>query len=100
MALGAGLTLFQSFLAGRFGKEHILPIVVSGMLLVIGGFAWAANFITCPNCKLKLFWHAITKEGLGSWFAWLISEEECPQCGSRDGTPPPTDKSGKPGKRR
>jgi hypothetical protein len=92
--------LFQKYLAGRFGQEYIVQIAVGGLLLAAGGFAWAANFIICPNCKLKLFWHALTKEGLGTWFAWLISEEKCPQCGSRDGTPPPNSKGGRPGKRR
>jgi hypothetical protein len=85
MAIGGGLTLFQSFLAGQFGKEYTSTIALSGMALVAGGIAWAAVFITCPNCKVKLFWHALTKKGLGGWFGWLINQEECPHCGSRDG---------------
>ena len=85
MALGSGLTLFQSYLAGQIGTEYTTTIAVSGMAIIAGGFAWAAAFITCPNCTLKLFWHALTKEGLGSWFGWLINQEECPKCGSRDG---------------
>jgi hypothetical protein len=89
MALGFGLTVFQSVIAGQIGKEHTTTIAVTGMALVAGGFAWAAAFITCPNCTLKLFWHALTKEGLASWFGWLLNQEECPQCGSRDGLAPP-----------
>lgn len=95
MALGAGTTLFQSLLHGRFGKEITTYLAIGGMLLVTGVFAWAYIFITCPNCKLKIFWHAITKEGLGSWFPWLINQEECPQCGSRDGLSTPRNKRGR-----
>jgi hypothetical protein len=89
MALGVGLTLFQSVIAAQIGKEHTTSIALSGMALLAGCLAWTAAFITCPNCKLKLFWHALTKEGLWSWFDWLINQEECPQCGSRDGLAPP-----------
>lgn len=95
MALGAGLTLFQSFLYKLLEKETITALVIGGMLLVIGAFAWAYTSISCPNCKLKLFWYSITKVGLGTWFTWLINLEKCPQCGSRDGLAVPDSKRGK-----
>ena len=89
MVLGAAITLFQSFLHKIVEKETITTLVIGGMFLVMGAFAWAYNSITCPNCKLKLFWYSITKVGLGSWFIWLINLEKCPQCGSSDGLPTP-----------
>lgn len=87
MALGAGITLLQSFLYRFLEKETITYLVIGGMILVIGVFAWAYASITCPNCKLKLFWHSITKEGLGTWFTWLVNLETCPHCENRDGRP-------------
>ena len=95
MALGAGITLFQSFLHRLLDKETIINLVIGGMVLMIGVFAWAYAFITCPNCNLKIFWHSISEEGLGKWFTWLINLEKCPQCGSRDGLPAPDVKRGK-----
>jgi predicted nucleic-acid-binding Zn-ribbon protein len=94
MALGAGITLFQSFLYRLLEKETITALVIGGMLLVIGVFAWAYSSITCPNCKLKLFQYSITKVGLGTWFTWLFNLEKCPQCGSRDGLSAPSNKRG------
>lgn len=85
MALGAGLTLFQTLLRRRIDEETMTLILIGAMLLVVSVFTWAYNFIKCPNCELKIFWHAIRKEGLGSWFAWLLNLEECPHCGNRDG---------------
>ena len=100
MVLGAGITLFQSFLYRWLQKETIIALVIVGALLVVGAFAWAIVSITCPNCKLKLFKHSITNEGLGTWFIWLINLEKCPQCGSTDGLPAPTNKQGSKAKRR
>lgn len=80
MALGAGITLFQSFLPRIVGKEVVTYLVIGGMVLVTGVFAWAYASITCPACNLKIFWYSITKEGLGTWFTWLINLEKCPGC--------------------
>lgn len=88
MAVGAGITLFQSFLYRLLEKAVITYLVIGGMLLMVGVFAWVYSSITCPNCRLKLFRHSIFEEGLGKWFVWLINLEKCPQCGSRDGLAP------------
>ena len=95
MAIGAGVTLFQSFLYKLLAKETITALVIGGMFLVIGAFAWAYTSITCPSCKLKLFWYSLTKVGLGTWFIWLTNLEKCPQCGSLDGLSAPARKRGK-----
>ncbi len=95
MALGAGITLFQSFLYRVMEKEAITYLVISGMLLMTGVFAWAYSSITCPDCKLKLFWYSITKVGLGTWFTWLINLEKCPQCIKQNGLSSPGNKRGR-----
>lgn len=92
MALGAGVTLFQSLLYRFLDKETITALVISGMLLVIIVFSWAYTTITCPGCGLKLFWYSISKVGLGTWFTWLINLEECPQCGKTSGRSAPGNK--------
>jgi hypothetical protein len=92
MALGAGVTLFQSLLYRVLEKEAITTLVIGGMVLVIGVFVWTYASITCPNCNLKLFRYSILKVGLGTWFTWLVNLEKCPECGSRDGLPAPVNK--------
>lgn len=81
MALGAGVTLLQGLLYKPLGRELTLQLVVGGMLLIIATFVWAWQSIVCPGCGRKLLAYAITKVGLGTWFVWLLSEEQCPQCG-------------------
>jgi len=95
MALGAGVTLFQGFLYRVMDKETITYLVIGGMLLVTGVFAWAYSSIICPACKLKLLWYSITKEGLGTWFTWLINLEKCPQCEKLNGSAASNNKRGK-----
>lgn len=81
MALGAGVTLFQGFLYEPLGRELTLQLVVGGMLLIIATFVWAGGSIVCPACSQKLLFYALFKVGFGTWFVWLLSEEQCPKCG-------------------
>jgi len=76
-------------------KDAITWLVIGGMLLVTGVFAWAYSSIICPDCKLKLLWYSITKVGLGTWFNWLVNLENCPQCEKLNGLPKPDNKRGR-----
>jgi hypothetical protein len=84
LVLGSAACLFQGFLYEPLGREAAMQIAVGGMGLVIGSFLWAGGAVKCPKCELKIFWHAIKKEGFLSWFAWLLQVESCPQCGYND----------------
>lgn len=99
MTLGCALTLSQPLYKDWLGESLTLRVGINAMMLVVANFVWACLFITCPHCKLKLFFFALTKKGLGSWFAWLTEEDKCPQCGSLDGSAPPAPKYGKSKKR-
>jgi DNA-directed RNA polymerase subunit RPC12/RpoP len=57
-----------------------------GALVALVGGAWLALAIRCPKCRLKLFWHAVTKKGLNEWSPWLHDVKVCPQCGYRSDT--------------
>lgn len=80
MALGAVVTLFQGFLYEPLGQDLTVKLVVGAMFLIIVTFVWAGQSIVCPKCELKLLYYAITKVGLGTWYVWLLTEEECPKC--------------------
>jgi len=84
LVLGSVASLLQGFLYEPLGKETAMRIAVAGMGLVIGGFLWAGHAIRCPKCHLKIFYHAIRKQGFLTWFAWLLQAESCPQCGYAD----------------
>lgn len=80
LILGCAATLFQGFLYEPLGKEVAMQIAVAGMALVIGSFIWAGLSIRCPKCQLKVFFYALRHKGFLAWFAWLLQEEDCPQC--------------------
>lgn len=88
LVLGSAASLLQGFLYEPLGRELAMQIAVAGMGLVVGSFLWAGLNVKCPKCELKIFYHAIRKEGFFSWFAWLLQVETCPQCGYTD--PPRT----------
>ena len=81
LVLGCAATLFQGFLYEPLGKEVAIKIAVAGMALIIGIFLWAGQSIRCSKCQLKIFFYALTHKGFFAWFAWLLQEENCPQCG-------------------
>lgn len=95
MALGAMVTLFQGFLYGPLGQELTVKLVVGAMILIIVTFVWAGQSIVCPKCELKLLYYAITKVGLGTWYVWLLTEEQCPKCRYTGQSAPTTGSRGK-----
>lgn len=80
LLLGSLATLCQGFLYQPLGKELAMQIALGGVGLIVGSFVWAGNAIRCPQCELKIFFHALRQRGFLSWFAWLLQQEECPQC--------------------
>lgn len=80
MGLGAVMTLFQGFFYEPLGQELTIQLVVGAMVLIIITFIWAGQNIVCPKCGLKLLYYAIIKVGFGTWYIWLLTEEQCPKC--------------------
>lgn len=79
--LGSLATLLQGFLYEPLGKELAMQIAMGGIFLVVGSFIWTGQNVTCPQCALKLFYHAFRFHGFFRWFAWLLEQESCPKCG-------------------
>ncbi len=86
---GSAMSLLQGFLYAPLGKELAMKIAIAGMGLVVISFVWTGVAIRCPNCQLKLFVHAIRKEGFLRWFSWLLQVESCPGCGHGTAPRPP-----------
>jgi hypothetical protein len=94
MGLGAVVTLFQGFLYGPLGQDLTVRLVVGAMFLIITTFVWAGQSIVCPQCHLKLLYHAIIKVGFASWYVWLLTAEQCPKCRYSGQTIPTTGRRG------
>jgi hypothetical protein len=84
LVLGCAATLLQGFLYEPLGKEVAIKIAVAGMALIIGTFLWTGHSIRCPKCQRKIFYYALTQKGFFNWFAWLLQQEHCPQCGQAE----------------
>jgi hypothetical protein len=80
MVVGGAVILFQGLLSEIVAKDTMLTLVAVGGLIGMGSFILAAYWIKCPNCKLKLFYFAVSKQKLGSWLPWLLAQRTCPKC--------------------
>lgn len=80
MVICGGGILFQGTLSELIGKGTTLTLVGLGGLFGMASFILATFWIRCPKCKLKLFYFAVSKQELGSWLPWLLSQKTCPKC--------------------
>jgi len=73
---------------GASGALSPRPVILEVVATVIGlgamFAAWAS--VRCPNCGLKLVWHAMSTKSANDWLRWLLDAESCPKCGYH---PPP-----------
>ena len=54
-----------------------------GMLIGLGGLAYAALVIRCPRCRLRWVPWAIKNKSVGAWLKELLTMEDCPGCKAR-----------------
>lgn len=43
--------------------------------------------VRCPKCRAALVAMAFRTQAFGNWFGWLLSRENCPECGYRPAIP-------------
>jgi hypothetical protein len=65
------------FLVVVFGSN---PVANLGALIVLIYLLWIGYAVTCPRCRLRLIFHAMSTQPVGSWFHWLLKETQCPRC--------------------
>lgn len=80
-AIGGSVIVFQGRLYSPLGEDFTILLVGLSTFLMVVTFVWASLSIKCPECNLRLFWHAVKKEKCGNWFTTLVSQEACPSCG-------------------
>ena len=64
------------------------PLMFRSVATAIGLSAMfvASTSVRCPNCRLKLVWHAMSTNSANDWLRWLLNAKSCPVCGYH---PPP-----------
>lgn len=68
--------LFSSSLVAR---DHALLLLL-GITLAIGGFAFPCLSIKCPDCGDRWFWRAVSQKKSGNSVKWF-EQSACPVCG-------------------
>jgi len=66
---------------GTSSDETSTLIAVGALAIALVGFIGEIQFIQCPKCGLKLFWHALSAKEHPSGLDWFSKFEECPNCG-------------------
>ncbi len=79
--LCGSVIIFQSFLYNPVGENTTFIAVLVATLLGPISILWGSLSIKCPKCKLKIFWYAVSKLKVNTWFIWILGFEECPKCG-------------------
>lgn len=82
--LGFGITLL-CFLGAGFsllfaGSSVFSALLVSGMVLGVGTFAWLVHALRCPSCRKRLVWSMIRSRSHMSWLVDLTHLVTCPSC--------------------
>lgn len=81
LAGGACLLLARPVFQGN-GNEQYLAFFAAAPVLILGGMAFAAISIRCPQCGVRWFWSAISKSEHNTWLAQALGHPHCPGCGS------------------
>lgn len=82
--LGFGITLL-CFLGAGFSlllaeSSVFNTLLVSGLVLGVGTFAWLLYALRCPSCRNKLVWTMIRSRSHMSWLVDLTHLVACPSC--------------------
>jgi hypothetical protein len=56
-------------------------LILTGLMLSVGGHVWAAVSIKCPACRTRLYWKGMREVGWSEFDSWLLTLSCCPTCG-------------------
>ena len=57
--------------------------IVAGLLLALGGLAFACIGVACPKCGARWVWMAVSQRTVGGYGTWLVALSRCPKCDAR-----------------
>jgi len=77
--LGGGAALLCG-IASDSGESAGLLWIVVGLLLGLGGLAFACLTVSCPRCGARWVWVAVSQRSAGAYGTWLVALSRCPKC--------------------
>lgn len=78
--IGLTMIFLPIFVNDILSNYYSALVIILGVLIVLFSFAFPCIFMRCPNCGVKLFWMAISKQRSGQGMRWLFSQTSCPCC--------------------
>ena len=70
-------------IASDTGEGAGLRWIVAGLLLVLGGLAFACVGVSCPKCGARWVWMAVSQRSASAYGTWLAALSHCPKCDAR-----------------
>jgi hypothetical protein len=70
-------------IASDTGEGSGLLWIVAGLLLALGGLAFACFGVSCPKCGARWVWMAVSQRSAGAYGTWLVALARCPKCDAR-----------------
>ena len=80
--LVGGVALFYG-IASDTGEGAGLLWIAVGLLLVLGGLAFACVGVSCPKCGARWVWMAVSQRSASAYGTWLIALSRCAKCDAR-----------------
>ncbi len=60
--------------------EQLALLLLTGLTLGLGSFAWACFAVKCPKCNTRLLWKAVSGQSSQNWLIGLFALNHCPVC--------------------
>jgi hypothetical protein len=61
-------------------------VLVTGFAFAIPAFVGLCVFVRCPRCRVRLIWHAVSKDAHPRGIAGILLAPKCPFCGFPEAT--------------
>ena len=62
------------------GTDAVYVALVS-LAIAVPSFLLMIVSVRCPHCGLRIVWYGVSKKDHREWFTWLMTVEQCPNCG-------------------
>ena len=82
VAVSAILMIIATWQIDAFTAEQFALVMLSGIVIGIGGLILACVAISCPKCGSRWLWRALRTQQSGTWLHWLQTQDACPACGA------------------
>ncbi len=82
VCIGIAMSAAILMVAGVLTEDTRIDFAANvAMLAALLGLLWLGYRVTCPGCRLRLLFHAMTTHRADRWLNNALGDSACPRCG-------------------